>query len=187
MRHILLAATAAVVLFSGFTPALAQGRDVLVQDGLRLPRMHQYEQYNRESSSYGVVRIGDVPEYVRQGTWIYDRTAQEWVSHPAVGTPNPQYVIGGRDGGRDFRREASEPDRGDRGVLTQDGLQLPRSHQYELYNAENGTYGVVRIGNVASYVRQGTWIYDRTADVWVSHPSVGTPNPQYVYGRGPRR
>jgi hypothetical protein len=180
MRHILLASLAAVVLFSGFTPALAQGRDVLTQDGLRLPRSHQYEQYNRESGSYGVVRIGSVPEYVRQGAWIYDRTAQEWVSHPSVGTPNPYYVVGGRDS----RREGPEPDRG---VLTQDGLRLPRSHQYEQYNAENGTYGVVRIGNVASYVRQGAWIYDRTADEWVSHPSVGTPNPQYGSGRGYRR
>jgi hypothetical protein len=143
--------------------------------------LHQYEQYNRESGSYGVVRIGTVADHVRQGTWIYDRTADVWVSHPSVGTPNPQYVVGGRD----FRREVSEPDRG---VLTQDGLRLPRSHQYEQYNAENGTYGVVRIGNVASYVRQGTWIYDRTADVWVSHPSVGTPNPQYgVHGRNYRR
>jgi hypothetical protein len=97
-----------------------------------------------------------------------------------VGTPNPYYVVGGRE----FRREASEPDRG---VLTQDGLRLPRSHQYEQYHPENGTYGVVRIGNVASYVRQGTWIYDRTANEWVSHPSVGTPNPQYGSGRGYRR
>jgi hypothetical protein len=91
MKYILLAAFAAVFLFSGLTPALAQRGDVLVQDGLRLPRSHQYEQYNAENASYGVVRIGTVAAHVRQGAWIYDRTAQEWVSHPSVGTPNPQY------------------------------------------------------------------------------------------------
>ncbi len=172
MKSILLAVFAAVFLFSGLTPALAQRGDLLVQDGLRLPRSHHYEQYNAETGSYGTVRIGSVADLVRQGTWIYDRTAQEWVSHPSVGTPSPQY--GGS--GRDYRRAASVSDRG---VLVQDGLRLPRSHQYEQYNAANASYGVVRIGSVADHVRQGAWIYDRTAQEWVSHPSVGAPNPQY--------
>lgn len=96
MKPTLLAAFLTVFLFSGLTPALAYRGDVLVQDGLRLPRSHQYEQYNPESASYGVVRIGTVADHVRQGTWIYDRTAETWVSHPSVGTPNPQYGAFGR-------------------------------------------------------------------------------------------
>jgi hypothetical protein len=154
-------------------PPGAYYTNVLVQDGLRLPRSHQYELYNLESASYGTVRVDTVASYVRQGTWIYDRTAGAWVSHPSVGHPNPQYAAAY---GRDFRREApmSYQD-----VLVQDGLRLPRWHQYELYNHETASYGTVRVDNVASYVRQGTWIYDRTAGAWVSHPSVGSPNPQY--------
>jgi hypothetical protein len=163
------------------TPALAQGSDVLVQDGLRLPRSHQYELYNHENASYGIVRVETVPSYLKQGMWIYDRTAGAWVSHPSVGNPNPQYAASGRD----FRREASASDQD---VLVQDGLRLPRSHQYELYNTENASYGTVRIETVPSYLKQGMWIYDRTAGAWVSHPSVGNPNPQYAAsGRDFRR
>jgi len=182
MKHTLLAAFAAVFLFSGLTgfptvvtvtPALAQGSDVLVQDGLRLPRSHQYELYNHENASYGIVRVETVPSYLKQGMWIYDRTAGAWVSHPSVGNPNPQYAASGRD----FRREASASDQD---VLVQDGLRLPRSHQYELYNTENASYGTVRVETVPSYLKQGMWIYDRTAGAWVSHPSVGNPNPHYA-------
>jgi hypothetical protein len=178
MTRTLPAAFAVVVLFSGVigvpggvtvTPARAQGSDVLVQDGLWLPRSHQYELYSPESASYGIVRVDTVPGHVRQGAWIYDRTAGVWVSHPSVGHPNPRYAASGRE----FRRE-------DRDVLVQDGLSLPRSHQYELYNPESASYGSVRIDTVPGHVRQGTWIYDRTAGAWVSHPSVGHPNPQYT-------
>ena len=145
MKRTRLAAFAAVFLFSGLTsfspvatvtPALAQGSDVVVLDGLRLPRSHQYEVYNPENSTYGTVNLDTVPSHVRQGTWIYDRTARAWVSHPSVGNPNPQYVAGGRE----FRREAAS----DHDVLVQDALRLPRSHRYELYNPENSTYGTVR-------------------------------------------
>ena len=65
-------------------------------------------------------------------------------------------------------------------VAAQDGVWLPRSHRYEVYNPESASYGSVRIDTVPGYVRQGAWIYDRTAGVWVSHPSVGQPNPRYV-------
>ena len=78
-------------------PPVAYYTNVPVQDSLRLPRSHRYELYNPENASYGVVRIGTVADHVRQGTWIFDRTAEEWVSHPSVGTPNPRYGGFGRD------------------------------------------------------------------------------------------
>ena len=121
MKHTLLAVSAALFLFSGWTdfpavvtvtPALAQGGDVLVQDGLRLPRSHRYELYNPENAVYGAVPVDTVSSYVSQGRWIYDRTAEAWVSHPSVGTPNPQFAAFGRDfhpqysdSARDSRRE----------------------------------------------------------------------------------
>jgi hypothetical protein len=125
------------------------------------------------------VNVDTVPSYMKQGAWIYDRTADAWVSHPSVGNPNPQYAASGRD----FRREEHGSD-----VQVQDGLRLPRSHKYELYNPGNASYGTVNVDTVPSYVKQGAWIYDRTADAWVSHPSVGNPNPQYAAsGRDFRR
>jgi hypothetical protein len=71
-------------------------------------------------------------------------------------------------------------------VLVQGGLQLPRSHRYELYDRVNQSYTPVRVETVPSHVQQGAWIHDRTTGVWVAHPSVGEPNPQYV-ASGPGR
>jgi hypothetical protein len=114
MKHTLLTVSAALFLFSGFTgfpavvtvvPALAQGGDVLVQDGLRLHRSHRYELYNQENAVYGVVPVDTVSSYVRQGRWIYDRTAEAWVSHPSVGIPNPQFVASSREFHPQLRRE----------------------------------------------------------------------------------
>jgi hypothetical protein len=127
MKRYLLAAFAAVFFFSGLTgfpavvtvtAAFAQGADVQDRDGLRLPRGHRYELYNPENAGYGAVNVESVPSYVNQGRWIYDRTAGEWVSHPSVGTPNPQYAVHGygrensarenqgrENHRRDFRRE----------------------------------------------------------------------------------
>ena len=159
-----------------------QSTDILVLDGLQLPRSHRYELYDPRTGNYGIVAVDTVPRHVRAGNSIYDRTADTWVSHPTVGHPNPQYVASGRE----FRRE----DRGEEGrdVLIHEGLRLPRSHRYELYVPATASYGIVTIDTVPRYVRQGSWIYDRTADAWVSHPSVGQPNPQYVaLGRDSRR
>jgi hypothetical protein len=180
MKNTLRAAFATVVLCSGLIgiSACATGssglgqRDVLVAEGLRLPRSHQYELYQRESSSYASVTVDTVPGYVKQGAWIHDRTAGAWVSHPSVGTPNPQYAASGGD----VRRGGATSDRD---VLVADGLRLPRSHQYELYNRDSSSYGSVTVDTVPGRVKQGAWIYDRTAGVWVAHPSVGSPNPQY--------
>jgi hypothetical protein len=181
MTRTLVAALATVFLSLSFTgctfvtvdPALAQGSDVLVQAGLRLPRSHQYELYDRVNQSYTHVRVETVPSYLQQGAWIHDRTAGLWVSHPSVGEPNPQYAASGRD----FGRGASVSDRD---VLVQAGLRLPRSHRYELYDRGNQSYTHVRVETVPSYVQQGAWIHDRTAGLWVSHPSVGEPSPDYA-------
>lgn len=180
MRRTLLVAFAAVFLFSGLTgfpgvpvtPVLAQWGDVVILDGLQLPRRHQYEVYDATTGSYGIVSLDTVPRQVRLGTWIYDRTADTWVSHPSVGQPNPQYVASGRDA----RWEKEQRD----DVVAYDGLLLPRSHRYEVYVPATASYGSVSINDVPNYVRQGAFIYDRTADAWVSHPSVGQPNPQYA-------
>lgn len=127
MKGILLAAFAAVFLFAGLTgfptavtviPAIAQWSDVLVQDGLRLPRSHHYELYNTENASYGSVKVETVASHLKQGMWIYDRTAGAWVSHPSVGNPNPQYVAARRDVRREELLGEREVDfRADRDVI----------------------------------------------------------------------
>jgi len=179
MRRTMLAAVTAISLLTGLTgfptgarvaPVLAQ--DVLVIEGMLLPRTHRYEVYDAQTSGYTGVSIDTVPRYVRQGAWIYDRTADRWVSHPSVGTPNPQYTASARDTRRGAWRDEEVEIRGD--------LRLPRTHRYEVYIPATGSYQGVSIDTVPGHVGIGTSVYDRTADAWVSHPSVGKPNPLYA-------
>jgi hypothetical protein len=74
------------------TPVAGQSRygDVHAAEGFALPRDHQYERYNPESSSYGKVDVHQVPALIQQKAWIYDRTGQQWVYRPAQGL-NPMY------------------------------------------------------------------------------------------------
>jgi len=69
------------------TPVAGQSRygDVHAAEGFALPRDHQYERYNPESSSYGKVDVHQVPALIQQKAWIYDRTGQQWVYRPAQG------------------------------------------------------------------------------------------------------
>jgi hypothetical protein len=67
-------------------------------------------------------------------------------------------------------------------VLVEGGYRLPRSHQYQTYDAVQGSYVNVDVGSVPGRLAAGQPIYDRTAQVWVSHPSVGGMNPMYVAG-----
>jgi preprotein translocase subunit YajC len=61
--------------------------------------------------------------------------------------------------------------------LVQGGLTLPRSHQYQAYQA--GRYETVRVESVPERVAQKQMVYDRTAKLWVYHPSLGGVNPMY--------
>jgi len=78
---------------------------------------------------------------------------------------------------------------GQRNHLIQGGLSLPRNHRYEVYERGTGNYTQVDVSSVPDRVAQGDWVYDRTENVWVSHPSVGAPNPRFAtsagtFGRG---
>jgi preprotein translocase subunit YajC len=64
-------------------------------------------------------------------------------------------------------------------VLVEGSYRLPRSHQYQVYDAANGTYVNVDAASVPSRLKANQLVYDRTAQVWVSHPSVGGLNPMY--------
>lgn len=63
--------------------------------------------------------------------------------------------------------------------LVQGGLTLPRSHQYQAYDSAAGRYENVRVESVPDRVSKKQMVYDRTAKLWVYHPSVGGLNPMY--------
>jgi outer membrane lipoprotein SlyB len=133
-------------------------------DGWRLPRSHRYETYEPATGGYTQVDVDSVPSRIAQGDWIFDRTANVWVHHPSVGN-NPQYVAAGVAGDSD--------------ALVQDGWRLPRAHRYETYDVNSARYTQVGVSDVPGRLARGEWIFDRTANAWVSHPSVGR-NPQYL-------
>ncbi len=145
----------------------ASTTDTFVFWDWRLPRSHRYETYL--NGVYSPVDLTTVPTRVDAGEWIYDRTANVWVSHPSTGR-NQAYLAA-----------SAGQSVGDSDVVMFDDWRLARSHRYERYQSD-GSYAVVDAWSVPSRVAAGEWIFDRTAGVWVSHPSVGR-NPLYYSGR----
>lgn len=133
----------------------------------RLPRSHRYETY--VNGAYSPVDLTSVPTRVDAGEWIYDRTANVWVAHPSTGR-NPAYLAASAG------QSISDSD-----LVMLDGWRLFRSHRYERYQSD-GSYGVVDASSVPSRIAAGEWVFDRTAGVWVSHPSIGR-NPLYYSGQ----
>ena len=136
----------------------------------RLPRSHRYETY--VNGTYTPVDLTSVPTRIDAGEWIYDRTANVWVSHPSVGR-NPAYLA----------TSVGQSAVADADVLLLDGWRLFRSHRYERYRTDDGSYEAVDVRSVPSRVAAGEWIYDRTAGAWLSHPSVGGRNALYYSGQ----
>ena len=145
----------------------ASTADTFVYWDWRLPRNHTYETY--QNGRYTPVDITSVPARIDAGEWIYDRTARVWVSHPSVGR-NSAYLA-----------SSTGPPAIEVDTVRLDGWRLSRSHRYERY-VSDGSYSAVDVMSVPSRIAQGDWIYDRTADVWLSHPSVGGRNPAYFSG-----
>lgn len=91
--------TLALVLVAG-TVAAQQNPG---QASLNLPPDHHYEAYDPATGQsitplippggqgYTPVNPGQIPGFVAQGLWIYDRTAGRWVHHPSVGGVAAEY------------------------------------------------------------------------------------------------
>ena len=59
-----------------------------------------------------------------------------------------------------------------REVFAEGQWRLPRTHRYEVQEP-SGRVTQVTVESVPARVDRGEWIYDRTADRWVFHPSFG--------------
>lgn len=129
----------------------------------RLPMGNRYEIYNPSSGSYTQVDAASVPGRLDAGEAIYDRTLGQWVQHPSVGGRNRAYLEGGT------------ADTG--GVLVHGDWRLPRGNRYEVYDATGTRYIPVDVTSVPGRLDRGELIYDRTAQKWVQHPSLGAASP----------
>ena len=166
MRHLVPVLGAVAIALSVATPSLAfettiprvgQVAQSWRSHGQRdVEWSHRYERYNTATGDYIPVDPRTVPDRVARGEWIYDRTAGIWYNHPSV----PDYSYG-------------------RGYAHGPRLILPPRHRYELYDLEGGSYVPVDVATVPGRIQQGAWIYDRTAQAWVAHPSIGL-NSRYV-------
>jgi hypothetical protein len=101
MKTLLTLLTITMLLAGGASLAMAQSStaDVVVIDGMALPRDHQYESYDLQTQKYNPIRLEDVPRYARQGQRVYDRTAKLWVVDPS-GKIAQRYVASGSTPGQ---------------------------------------------------------------------------------------
>jgi hypothetical protein len=154
--------------------------------GLGLPADHRYEVYDPTTTGYLPIDVGQVPWRIAQDHWVYDRTARAWINHPSLGGLNPRYAAGALARGESPRPPSSfgppafAPARGDwrsdRDVerrLVAGPWSLPVDHRYETYDASAARYVAVDVTTVGPRLGRGEWIYDRTADAWVAHPTTG--------------
>lgn len=148
MKRTLLAAFAVISLSAGIAgvwaavvaaPAAAQGADVLIEGGLRLPKWHRYEVYS--NGQYSQVDVMSVPQRVGQGAYVYDRTEGAWVNHPSVGGRNPRYASGG---GNWSRRDDRRDERWDRVRGTVENVN---GHEVTV-RADDGRTVIVDIANL---------------------------------------
>ena len=162
---------AIVVAAPALAPAWHSGEVVI--GGYRLPREHRFESPDA-SGKYNVVKIDDVPTLIQQGRFVFDRTANVWIKNPN-GTTNPQYLASAA--GSPATKETRSRD-GDRDRDVHGEYRLPRDHRYESPNAA-GKYEVVERRDVPALIKQGRFVFDRTAKEWVKNPN-GTMNPKYL-------
>ena len=172
MRLGLSLMVAIVVAAPTLAPAWHSGEVVI--GGYRLPREHRFESPDA-SGKYNVVKIDDVPTLIQQGKFVFDRTANVWIKNPN-GTTNPQYLASAaKETPKETRSRDGDRDR-DRDIHGE--YRLPRDHRYESPNAA-GKYEVVERRDVPALIKQGRFVFDRTAKEWVKNPN-GTMNPKYL-------
>jgi outer membrane lipoprotein SlyB len=68
--------------------------------------------------------------------------------------------------------------------LTHGEWSVPADHQYEAYEQATGRYVPIQATQVPDQLQAGAWIYDRTDNLWLQHPSVGK-NPLYLAATAP--
>ena len=143
-------------------PSTAQAASTLSYKDWRLPAGNRYEIYNPSSGAYTPVDMASLPGRLDAGEVIYDRTRDQWVQQPSVGGRNKAYLEGGA---------------ADTSILVHGDWRLPRANRYETYEAGTGRYAVVDTASLPARLDRGELIYDRTADKWVQHPSLGGASP----------
>jgi hypothetical protein len=121
MKTLLMILTVAVLLAGGVPVAIAQtsSADVVVIDGMALPRSHQYESYDTRTQKYSPLRLEDVPGYARRGERVYDRTAKIWVVDPS-GKIAQRYIASGSSADSIKQGSSADRDRNGRGDRDRD-------------------------------------------------------------------
>ncbi|HEU5321125.1 MAG TPA: hypothetical protein VFX28_10000, partial [Methylomirabilota bacterium] len=124
----------------------------------RLPRSHQYEIFSE--NRYVRIDLTGVPARLDRGERIYDRTAKAWVL--SGDGPGTAYL-------------APPAVSGDFAVVGE--WRVPRANKYEVYVGE--AYRPIDLAAIPYFVQRRTYVYDRTAGVWVFHATTGK-NARYL-------
>lgn len=68
--------------------------------------------------------------------------------------------------------------------LTHGEWSIPVDHRYEAYEPATGRYIALTPAQTLDQLQVGSWIYDRTDNLWLQHPSIGK-NPLYLATTAP--
>ena len=96
MRHLItVAALLAAFIAPSVASAFHNGEQVI--DGFRLPQNHRFESPDAKGK-YEVVDINQVPALIRQGRFVFDRTANTWIAKPGGGMNTTYLAAPGSSG-----------------------------------------------------------------------------------------
>jgi hypothetical protein len=192
MRVLLAILTVTVMLTSAASIAAAQTNpaDTVVTDGLALPRDHRYEIYDTATKKYNQIQLDQVPQYVRQGQRVYDRTAKLWVLDPS-GKLNQRYVASGATPGQPSASAPGERwnrsgrdrgwDRNDRGGLERtSGAVVSIKGDEVVIREDGGRQVTVNMAQARTRLRRGLQVGDHVSVVGVAK------TPDYIEARAVR-
>jgi hypothetical protein len=91
-RFITVAALAVAFLVPQVASAFHSGEVVIGR--FKLPKDHRFESPNAQGK-YEVVDINQVPQLIRQGRFVFDRTGNAWIAKPGGGPINAAYLANG--------------------------------------------------------------------------------------------
>jgi hypothetical protein len=164
-----------LVALAGAPPPAAaqQSDDVHREEGLALPRDHQYERYEHSTRTYTPVEVGRVGNLVRRNEAVYDRTAKAWVYTPGKGV-NPAYSAtasgqarpGSSRGQGNWERRSGDWD-GDGGLARVNGRVTSVNDDRIIVREDQGREVTVNMSEARTRLRQGLKVGDRVSVVGV--------------------
>ncbi|HEU4366680.1 MAG TPA: hypothetical protein VFV05_00455 [Methylomirabilota bacterium] len=175
MKKVLLAILSMGVAALAVPVAAAQTSlgNVLVADGLALPRDHRYERYDTVNQTYSRVDVNQVPNLVRQKAPVYDRTAKAWVFSSNTGFNSAYSASSAAQGQQgdwnrgNWNRPSGNWDRSDSSWARVNGTVTAISGDDVTVREDGGRQVVANLSEARTRLRDGLKVGDRISIVGI--------------------